>query len=254
MIRIKIRIRRWNTIWALAMILLAALACGNASAEPDLSGQELAQRIRSAEPEENSEIHGTLIIRAGKVVTQVPVICRVVLKGATWETEYETSATANIGAEHLVVIHSTNGPNQYLYARATQPGTPPGKPEPVPPAEAGTPLAGSDFSLADLGLEFLHWPQQQRLPSETRLGQACYVLDSRNPGGREFVRVKSDIDQDTGGLLVATAYDASGKVVKEFSLHGSSFKKVNGHWRLEKMEIRNRKMNSRTELKFDINQ
>jgi hypothetical protein len=103
-------------------------------------------------------------------------------------------------------------------------------------------------------LEFLHWPQQRRLPDETRLGQACYVLESRNPAGRQIVRVKSDIDQETGGLLIATAYDANGRVVKEFSLHGSSFKKVNGHWRLEKMEIRNHKPNSQTELKFDINE
>jgi hypothetical protein len=100
----------------------------------------------------------------------------------------------------------------------------------------------------------LHWPQQQRLPDETRLGQACYVLESRNPNGGEIVRVKSDIDQTTGGLLTATAYDANSRVVKEFSLSGSSFKKVNGHWRLEKMEIRNPKLHSRTELKFDINQ
>ena len=124
----------------------------------------------------------------------------------------------------------------------------------MPPEDAGIPLAGSDFSLADLGLEFLHWPQQQRLPDETRLGQACYVLESCNPAGRQIVRVKSDIDQETGGLLIATAYDANGRVVKEFSLHGSSFKKVNGHWRLEKMEIRNHKLHSQTELKFDINE
>jgi len=262
MIRIKIRIRNRKMRLmsrVLAAILLAVSACAGPLAtavpprESDMSGQALAQRLRSAEPDENSEIHGTLIIHAGKIVTRVPVVCRVVLKGTTWETEYETSATANIGAEQLVVVHSTNGPNEYLYARAAQPGTTPAKPAAVPAADAAIPLAGSDFSLADLGLEFLHWPQQQRLPNETRLGQACYVLESRNPAGREIVRVRSDIDQDTGGLLIATAYDANGRVVKEFSLSGSSFKKVNGHWRLEKMEIRNHKSHSRTELKFDIN-
>jgi hypothetical protein len=244
----------------LAAILLAVSACrwplaaAVAPAQSDSSGQDLAQRLRSAQPDENSEIHGTLIIRAGKQVTRVPVLCRVVLKGATWETVYETSATTNIGAEQLVVVHSTNGPNEYLYARASSPETIPAKPASVSPADAGIPLAGSDFSLADLGLEFLHWPQQKRLANETRLGQACYVLESRNPAGQEIVRVKSDIDQETGGLLIATAYDAGGRVVKEFSLSGSSFKKVNGHWRLEKMEIRNHKLKSRTELKFDMNQ
>ncbi len=244
----------------LPSIVLAVSACAGplAAAGPpaqsDSPGEALAQRLRSAEPDENSEIHGTLIIRAGKELTRVPVVCRVVLKGATWETEYETAATTNIGAEELVVVHGTNGPNEYLYARAPRPGTALAKPEPLPMADTGIPLAGSDFSLADLGLEFLHWPQQQRLPDETRLGQACYVLESRNPAGGEIVRVKSDIDQETGGLLIATAYDSSGHVIKEFSLHGSSFKKVNGHWRLEKMEIRNHKLHSQTELKFDISQ
>jgi hypothetical protein len=244
----------------LAAILLAVTVCAGPlpaavpPTESDSPGQTLARRLLSAEPTENSEIRGTLIIRAGKQVTRVPVVCSVVVNGATWETEYETSATTSIGAEKLVVIHSTNGPNEYLYSQASPPGTALAKPAPVPSAEAGIPLAGSDFSLTDLGLEFLHWPQQRRLPNETRLGQACYVLESSNPAGREIVRVKSDIDQETGGLLIATAYDAGGRVVKEFSLNGSSFKKVNGHWRLEKMEISNHKLHSRTELKFDINE
>jgi hypothetical protein len=252
-ITIRIRIRKAIRVG----IMLVVLACAGRSAmaaDADLTGPELAQRIRSAEPEENSEIHGTLIIHEGKLVTRVPVVCSVIVKGSTWKSEYETSATTNIAAEHLVVVHSTNGPNEYLYARAAQPGDALPKPEPVPAADAGIPLAGSDFSLADLGLEFLHWPQQQRLPDETRLGEGCYVLESRNPGGREFVRVRSDIDQKTGGLLVATGYDAAGQVVKEFSLSGSSFKKVNGHWRLEKMEIRDHRKRSHTELKFDINE
>ena len=220
----------------------------------DSAGQELAQRLRSAEPQEASETHGTLIIHRNKEISRVPVVCRVVLKGATWESDYQTSATTNIGAEELVVIHSTNGPNEYLYARAAGPGEAPGKPAPVSAAEADASLAGSDFSLADLGLEFLHWPEQRRLPDETRLGQACYVLESRNPAGREIVRVRSDIDQETGGLLIATGYDAGGHDIKDFSLSGSSFKKVNGHWRLEKMAIRNHKTKSQTELKFDINE
>jgi len=211
------------------------------------AGQALAQRIRSAEPEENSEIHGTLIIRAGGRTRKVPVVCRVALEGAGWKTDYETPATTNGPAERLTVIHSTNGPNLYFYSRAGGPAVA------VPASEADIPLAGSDFSLTDLGLEYLHWPQQLRFRDETRLGQACYVLESRNPaapGG--IARVKSYIDKETGGLLVAEAYDAGGRENKEFSLHGSSFKKVNGHWRLEKMDIRDAKNSSQTELKFDM--
>jgi hypothetical protein len=234
-------------------VLLAVSACADPPPQSDPGGQALAQRLRSAEPEENSDIHGTLIIRKNNEATRVPVLCRVVLKGATWETVYETSATSNAGAEMLVVVHSSNGPNAYLYARASGPGQAVGNPAPVPATDSEIELAGSDFSLGDLGLEFLHWPQQQRLPDETRLGQACYVLESRNPEGRRVVRVRSDIDQETGGILVATGYDANNRAIKDFSLSGSSFKKVNGHWRLEKMEIRNHILKSQTELKFDIN-
>lgn len=56
----------------LPLIVLAVSACAGplAAAGPpaqsDSPGEALAQRLRSAEPDENSEIHGTLIIRAGK--------------------------------------------------------------------------------------------------------------------------------------------------------------------------------------------
>ena len=32
-----------------------------------------------------------------------------------------------------------------------------------------TPFAGSDFWVADLGLEFFHWPEQKVLPNTTNL-------------------------------------------------------------------------------------
>ena len=97
-----------------------------------------------------------------------------------------------------------------------------------------------------------HWPRQRRLKGELRLGQSCYVLESRDPAAKSIVRVKSYIDKESNGLLVAEAYDAADHKIKEFSLHGSSFQKVNGHWRLKEMEIRDLKKHSRTELKFDI--
>ena len=85
-----------------------------------------------------------------------------------------------------------------------------------------------------------------------RLGQPCYVLESRDPAAKTIVRVKSYIDKESNSPIVAEGYDASGHEVKEFSLHGSSFKKINGHWRLENMDIRDKKKHSHTELKFDI--
>jgi hypothetical protein len=183
----------------------------------------------------------------------VPVVCRVVIHDGSWETDYDTAATVSTGAEQLIVIHHTNAPSEYLYARAPSPPAPLPKPAPMSSTEAAaTPLAGSDFSAADLGLDFLHWPQQRQFKSEMRLGQWCYVLDSRDPDAKTIGHVKSYIDKESNGLLIAEGFDATEHLVKKFSLSGSSFKKVNGHYRLEKMDIHDLKKRSRTELKFDM--
>jgi hypothetical protein len=243
---------RWiNLALALALGVAAPVLVAQPAHDQLADGQSLAERFRAAEPEENSDIHATLIIRAGNQNRQIPMICRVIRKEGAWEATYDTAATTNSGAERLVIRHSVNGPNEYLYARAPGPDKPVPAPAPMPAAQAEeTPLAGSDFSLGDLGLEFLHWPEQRRLPDETHLDRACDALESKRPG-QGINRVRSFFDKESGGLLIADAWDAEG-LIKEFSLHGSSFKKVNGHWRLEKMGIFNRRIRSRTEIKFDI--
>ena len=115
------------------------------------------------------------------------------------------------------------------------------------------PFAGSDFWICDLGLEFFHWPEQKVLKHETRRTRACAVLESINPnpaaGG--YSRVDTWIDNETLGVVHAEAYDANDKLLKIFD--PKSFKKVNGQWELEDMEIRNVQTGSRTVIKFDLN-
>jgi hypothetical protein len=238
----------------LAFWLLAALPALAAPQAPEpATGLGMAQQIRDAFPEDTNSVQGILIISAAHQTKNVPIVCHVVIHDDSWEADYDTAATTNSGAEQLIVIHRPHAPNQYLYARAADASAPLPKPAPLSPEDAATtPLAGSDFSAGDLGLEFLHWPQQVKLKGEMRLGQPCYVLESRDPAAKSIVRVKSYIDKESNAPIVAEGYDAAGHEVKEFSLHGSSFKRVNGHWRLENMDIRDKKNHSHTELKFDI--
>ena len=117
-----------------------------------------------------------------------------------------------------------------------------------------TPFAHSDFWLCDLGLEFFHWPAQKVLPKTTNLkrGRAYTLLESTNPNPATngYSRVRSWIDKETGGILEAEAYDAAGKLLKEFE--PKSFKKVNGQWELQDMEIYNDQTRSRTRIEFDL--
>lgn len=228
-------------------------------AREEEEGQALAEDLRNAGPEKDSEIRGVLKIRSSKlqVTNDIPVICKIVVGENYWDAIYETGQTAGKGSETLIVRHRARKPNEYLYARAENPTAAVPEPKKLNNSEANISLANSDFSLTDLGLDFLHWPTQRRVKGEMRMGRACHVLESLNPDGKEIVRVKSWIDKESAesgeaGILVAEAYDAKGKRVKEFTLSGSSFKKINGQWQLEKMEIRNVITKSRTILQFDL--
>ena len=91
-----------------------------------------------------------------------------------------------------------------------------------------------------------------------RRGRACKVLESTNPDLSStnpfppigYSRVVSWIDNESGGIVQAEAYDLNNKLLKEFA--PKSFKKVNGQWELQEMEIRNVQAGSRTRLEFDL--
>ena len=115
------------------------------------------------------------------------------------------------------------------------------------------PFAGSDFWVADLGLEFLHWPHQRLLKKEMRHSKSCDVLESVNPapvpGG--YARVVSwIIIESPHGIVHADAYDAGGELLKRFD--PTALEKVQGEYQLEEMEIRNRKTDTRTWIKFNL--
>src|SRR5947207_4666227 len=82
----------------------------------DQAGLELAQKVRSMAPQENSKASGVLKIRDrdGKI-TEVPVSCHVVAGGQTWQIIYE--AKGGTTSEKLTILHTADRPNEYLYAK-----------------------------------------------------------------------------------------------------------------------------------------
>jgi hypothetical protein len=245
-------------LWpALTIFSLCTFAAPPPSSDELAEGNRLAQQLRAVRPETNAEVRGTLIIKSHEGRKRVPVVCKIVVHGDTWQTIYEAAASAGIPGEKLVITRTASGSNQYSYGRAPSVSAHVPQPQPVPTSNAYVPFAQSDFWLTDLGTEFIFWPIQARRKGELRLGRDCYLLESVNPNAPEIVRIKSFIDKESvqanqPGILVAEGYDRDNKEVKDFSLHGSSFKKVNGQWRLEKMTMDNRKTGSQTILQFDL--
>ncbi len=184
----------------------------------------------------------------------MPVRFELFSTPTNWVSIYEAGPDgARRDRTQLRVIHSGTVPNQYLLGVASGTNAPCAALKELRPSEAMIPFAGSDFWVADLGLEFLHWPQQRVLKKEMRRSQFCAKLESVNPspapGG--YVRVVAWIENEPPhGIVHADAYDQDKQLLKVFEPTG--IKKVHGEYQLEEMEINNRKTHSRTRIDFDL--
>ena len=78
------------------------------------------------------------------------------------------------------------------------------------------------------------------------------MLESTNPhpATNGYARVVAWIDEESGSVIEATAYDGSDKPLKDFNL--KSLAKVNGHWQVEAVIMDNVQTGSRTRLEFDL--
>jgi hypothetical protein len=236
----------------------------NALSDAENQGRQLAQQICELQPTEHFTSTGILRIRDGNGQTsKLPIRFETIVTKTNWLSIYEVfppKVTTNSPVPiKLVVLHASSNSNYYRLTFILN----------GDPARQWTkdrsnlvvtfPFAG-DFSVADLGLEFFHWPGQKILKHEMRRGRPCKVLESMNPNlssNHQFPRISysrvvSWIDNETLGIVQAEAYDANGKLLKEF--YPKTFKKVNGQWELQEMEIRNDQTGSRTRLEFDLKQ
>lgn len=229
---------------------LAVLGGASAASEPTLPpgadpkkvAQELVEKLRSAVPEEDTVLTGTLNIRARDGTTRsVPIECTIQVGETSWRASYQTFSS-NGAPERLAIVHWPDKPNDYFYGRGTN------EPQRVSGAQANVPIGGSDFWLTDLGLDFLHWPQQRVLRTQMVKGRWCNVLESIHPkptSGR-YGKVISWLDKETGGPILAEAYNGTNTVLKKFELR--SVKKG----QLHEISIYNTQTKSTTRLEFDI--
>lgn len=217
------------------------------------AGKALAAELCDLQPTEKVELRGTIKIKKpGLDTDRIPFGFQVLPGESTWYAVYEVGSTNGANAaQSYVIVHQTGKPNEYrrYEGHVTDLACPLNQTVTVP----GESFSVTDFRFGDLGLEFLHWPHQVLVKREMKRGRTCRVLESQplqTDTGAGYSKVMSWIDTETGGLLQADAYDRQGKLLKEFRLN--SFKKVEGKWQLQEMEIQNLQTKSRTWLMFDL--
>jgi hypothetical protein len=245
-----------------------AAAAGGELSEAQKQGRALAAEILAGRPTESlagseapearerpGEVfrkQGVLQIRdAKRRRSTVPFSVRVTTTPTNWWTTYEVT-NSPAGDVRLELCQGDAVRSQYWLAQATNGGLAQAAARSLSGAETMLPFAGSEFWVADLGLEFLHWPEQRVLGQEKRRTLQCRVLESTNPTPRSqgYSRVITCVDIESGGIIVVEAYDENGRKLKEFTPKAP--KKVNGRWELEKMTIRNEQTGAQATIHFDL--
>ncbi len=224
--------------------------------QAEQEARALVAEMLAQKPDQNTTNTGTVRIRDGAGKTrEIPVRFEIFFTPTNWTSAYEILPSASgPGGLKLTVVHAGDRPNCYkLCTPAAASGATNALCKRLTPDQIMTPFAGSDFWIADLGLEFLHWPQQRLLKKEMRHSKSCNVLESVNPapvpGG--YARVVSWIMiESPHGIVHADAYSERGEVIKRFD--PSNIEKFQGEYQLEEMEMRNPKTDSHTWIKFKL--
>jgi hypothetical protein len=252
----------------LVLVLCSAVVCvaqpkseikitpGLEAVEAERKGRALVADLLAQRPEENTTNRGVMTIRRRDAKPLDIQIRFEIFNGQNdWTSVYE--AAPPVGPPvRLTVFHSAGQPNRYLLNEDAAKADGPGGTQKAGRALAGNetmvPFAGADFWAGDLGLEFLHWPQQRVLRHQIKLEQACNVLESVNPhpAPGAYSRVESWIATESGAIVHAEAYDDKNQLFKVFV--PKKLKKINGQYQLDRMEISNQQTGSRTRIDFNL--
>lgn len=216
-------------------------------------GEALAAAIRSQRPAQPTVSKGTLRVRHGdgrRLSIPVQVKAELGTNTYPWSTVYEAYFPDG-RRETLRVVNLANAMPHFILHRSGGDGNV-AEIRPQRPDEMFLSFAGTDFWFVDLGMTFLHWPDQRVTGHEIRRTRRCSVLESRNPmpAAGAYQRVVTWVDEETGGIVRAEAYDAQNRLLKEFS--PGSFARVGSRFELRDMEIRNDQTDSRTTLLFEV--
>jgi Outer membrane lipoprotein-sorting protein len=241
------------SICLLSFAVGATAETTNDLSDAEIQGRQLAQKILEQTPAANLKQTGVLKIREAKGESlEDSIDFQISLSETNWTSNYQAT---DISSNEVIldVVHHVDAPNDYFLTQDKIGESWRTKSQALSGNKTMIPYATSDFWIADLGLEFFHWPQQKVLKKDVHRSRGCIVLESTNPNPSTngYSRVVSWIDEESLGIVEAYAYDANGKLLKDF--YPKDFKKVNGQWQVQTLVMENVQTGSRSRLEFDLN-
>jgi hypothetical protein len=226
-------------------------------AEGERLARTLLTNLLALKPDQDSTNTGLLKIRDARgQQREMPLRLGILTTPTNWLSVYEAVGTGEAPGAALTITHRDREPSRYLLSQSALPGAALAGPDMLTGNQLMLPFAGSDFWIADLGLEFLYWPQQRVLKKQMRSSLFCDVLQSLNPqpapGAYSRVVTWIAINRPDDIVIVhADAYDSNDKLLKEFDPR--KLKRINGYYQPKVLEIRNVQTDSSTRIEFDFN-
>lgn len=118
----------------------------------------------------------------------------------------------------------------------------------------GEAVRKTSINYEDLSMRFLYWPGATILTEESISFQQCWVVRVPNPDQRGPYRtVDVWVHQKSGAMMQMRAYDARGKMVKEFKVRkGQKYKDayILKQMRVESYDVNTNKVKGRTYLEI----
>ena len=223
-------------------------------ADPIREGQALAKELRSVQLGIPGPINATFKIRkrdGTRVERHVKKHTQKFENG--WRDLFQISKDSHSESEWLWIDHPVGASPNYKIAVSRQLPTDPDAFQNLDSEQAMAPVGESDFWMADLGLDFLHWPDQRIFESKItrRKGVGCKLLESSRPTRslKGYYKVRSWISIEHGEIIYAEAFDINESKIKTFEIAG--VEKVEGMWYLKGLKIRNIRDKSMSVLEFD---
>lgn len=246
--------KKWFTIYlgSFLMIVLSSSVCLHG--DPIREGQALAKDLRLVQLGIPGPINATFKIRkrdGTRVEHHVKKHTQKLENG--WRDLFQITKNPKSETEWLWIDHPNGGAPQYRLAISEDLPTASDAFQNLDSEQAMAPVGNSDFWMADLGLDFLHWPDQRIFQSKItrRKGIACKLLESSRPTRslNGYYKVRSWISIEHGDIIYAEAYDIKDRKIKTFEVDG--VEKIDGVWYLKGLKIRNLRDKSMSILAFN---
>lgn len=224
---------------------------GPADSPAEPAGEKLAEHLRQLVPTRRTMKRGEMRIRfADGHRERHPVLVHLVPGNTTWTNIFESLQPGDEPSVRLTIVRHPEQDNEYLVSTAPKGDSPFGPPQRV--TDITYPFLDSDFWLAELGFDFLYWPEHRIIDRERKRYRLCDVLECTRPvdDPSGYARVLAWVDVEHRVVIHAEAYDAAGERLKEYYI--GSLREVDGRIQVSEIEMVNYRRDSKTTIRFSV--